>query len=124
VHEHITARRDTAGVTAERSGSEEFRAEARKVQGKPRGSRKEREGEVLMDKTIFDMIQEQSEELEKCQRGLREARARLDMIAVMMGFVPTRRDEKKSGPYPQLSPEELDRNARGKDTSALTVTEQ
>ena len=77
-----------------------------------------------MDKTIFDMIQEQSEELEKCQRGLREARARLDMIAVMMGFVPTRRDEKKSGPYPQLSPEELDRNARGKDTSALTVTEQ
>jgi len=77
-----------------------------------------------MDKTIFDMIQEQSEALENCQRGLREARARLDMIAVMMGFLSRRHDEKKAGPYPQLSPEELDRNAHGKDTSALTVTEQ
>ena len=61
-----------------------------------------------MDKTILAMIQEQNAALENCQRELREARARLDMIAVMMGFVPVRRETGTSAPYPELSPEKLD----------------
>ena len=85
-----------------------------------------------MEKTILGMIQEQEAALEACQHQLREARARLDMIAVTLGFEHKPRVRKEpaeltetSGPYPSLSPAELDRVALssmyGKDVRPITA---